>query len=346
MPGKVKKLTIDQIAKLAYVSRSVVSRVLNNHPNVSPEARERVMKVIKEQNYTPSSTARSLATDRTQEISILAPRKTNEVFANAFWSLVFLGISEQSIRRGYFVSLSMISRELEDYINDRILYGRSFDGYILITREVADHVMPALRKRDMPAVLIGHDPAFPDLSSVDVDNYDGAYQATRHLCAIGHECIATIMGAVHTQESRDRLRGYKQALRDAGCQVCEDRIMAGDYSQRRGYELMQDLLAREPRPTAVFCACDAMAVGALLALHEAGIAVPEEMAIVGFDDLPTSQYTCPPLTTIRQPIYKMAGQAADLVIDQIEGKTTDVVHVKLGVELVVRQSCGARVLSD
>ncbi len=89
-----------------------------------------------------------------------------------------------------------------------------------------------------------------------------------------------------------------------------------------------------------------MAVGALLALHEAGIAVPEEMAIVGFDDLPTSQYTCPPLTTIRQPIYKMAGQAADLVIDQIEGKTTDVVHVKLGVELVVRQSCGARVLSD
>ena len=157
----VQKLNIDDIARLAYVSRSVVSRVLNNRPNVSDEARARVLKVIEKHNYRPNATARSLATDRTYEISILAPRKKDDVLANGFWSLIFLGISEECIRRGFFVSLSLISGELETHLNDRILNGHNFDGYILISKEVADQVVPALRKREIPTVLIGHDPDLP-----------------------------------------------------------------------------------------------------------------------------------------------------------------------------------------
>jgi len=342
----VQKLNIDDIARLAYVSRSVVSRVLNDRPNVSNEARERVQAVIEKYNYRPSATARSLATARTYEISILAPRKKDEVFANAFWSLVFLGISEECIKRGYFVSLSMISGEMEAHLNDRIVHGHNFDGYVLISKTVADQVVPALRKRNLPTVLIGHDPAFPDLDSVEGDNFKGGYQATEHLIGLGHRRIAALMGPLHAQESIDRLEGYKQALLDAGLPLDEALIAKGDYSQQSGCELMPHLLDPTPRLTAVFCANDAMAVGVLLALHRAGLAVPGDVSVVGYDDLPNSQYTIPPLTTVRQPIYEMGRHAADMVIDQIEGARKEPVHTKLEVELVMRESCGALGGSD
>ena len=335
----MQKLNIDDIARLAYVSRSVVSRVLNNRPNVSNEARERVQAVIEKYNYRPSATARSLATARTYEISILAPRKKDEVFANAFWSLVFLGISEECTKRGYFVSLSMISGEMEVHLIDRIVHGHNFDGYVLISKTVADQVVPALHKRNLPTVLIGHNPAFPDLDSVEGDNVTGGYRATEHLIGLGHRRIAALMGPLHAQESIDRLEGYKQALLDAGLPLDEALIAEGDYSQQSGCELTPDLLGHTPRPTAVFCANDAMAAGVLLALHRAGLAVPGDVSVVGYDDLPNSQYTIPPLTTVRQPIYEMGRHAADMVIDQIEGTRKEPVHTKLDVELVMRESC-------
>ncbi len=337
----MQKLNIDDIARLAYVSRSVVSRVLNDRPNVSNEARERVQAVIEKYNYRPSATARSLATDRTYEISILAPRKKDEVFANAFWSLVFLGISEECTKRGYFVSLSMISGEMEAHLNDRIVHGHNFDGYVLISKTVADQVVPALRKRNLPTVLIGHDPAFPNLDSVEGDNVTGGYRATEHLIGLGHRRIAALMGPLHAQESIDRLEGYKQALLDAGLSLDEALIAEGDYSQQSGCELTPHLLGPTPPPTAIFCANDAMAAGVLLALHRAGLAVPGDVSVVGYDDLPNSQYTIPPLTTVRQPIYEMGRHAADRVIDQIEGTRKEPVHTKLDVELVMRESCGA-----
>ncbi len=335
----VQKLNIDDIARLAFVSRSVVSRVLNNRPNVSDEARARVLKVIEKYNYRPSATARSLATDRTYEISILAPRKKDDVFANGFWSLIFLGISEECIRRGFFVSLSMISGELETHLNDRILNGHNFDGYILISKEVADKVVPALRKREIPTVLIGRDPDFPDLHSVDVDNVEGGYKATKHLVDLSHRHIAIMTGPLHTQESLDRLEGYKKALEEAGLPFVDALCSEGDYSQEGGHGCMQRLLEQTPRPTAVFCVSDAQAAGALLAIHRAGLTVPGDVSVIGYDDLPISRYTIPPLTSMHQPIYHMGERAADIVIDQIEGKIEDVVHVHLQADLVERETC-------
>ena len=332
------KLNIDDIARLAFVSRSVVSRVLNNRPNVSDEARARVLKVIEQYNYRPSATARSLATDRTYEISILAPRKQDDVLASGFWSLIFLGISEECIRRGYFVSLSMISGEVGDHLNDRILNGHNFDGYILISKEVADQAVPALRKRELPAVLIGRDPSFPGLHSVDVDNVTGGYRATKHLIDRGHRHIAAISGPLHAQESLDRLEGYQKAFQEAQLPLVEEAIVVGSYSQEGGYECMQQLLEQDSRVTAVFCFSDAQASGALLALHRAGLGAPDDVAMVGYDDLPIARFTIPPLTTMQQPIYGMGEQAADIVIDQIEGKIKDVVHVQLQAELVVRET--------
>lgn len=336
----MKKLNIDQVAELAYVSRSVVSRVLNNHPNVSDEARERVMNVIEKYNYRPSSAARSLATDRTFEIGILAPRRNKEALMSWIWPLLHLGISEQCIKRGYFVSLSMISPDMSEEVNDRILHSRNFDGFILITEEVTGLVVPALRARKVPTVLIGRDPECPDCSSVDVDNFDGAYQATMHLIELGHTKIGAVLGHPDMQETIDRRSGYRRALQDAGLLESDALIIEGDYSQKSGYEITKQWLDAE-LPPAIFYASDSMAVGGLLAFYEAGVAVPDDVAVVGFDDLPGSAYTAPPLTTVHQPIYEKGEQAANMLIDRIEGAVKEVAHLQLRPELVVRASCGA-----
>ena len=336
----MQKLNIDDIARLAFVSRSVVSRVLNNRPNVSDEARARVQKIIEQYNYRPSATARSLATDRAYEISILVPRKKDDVLANEFWSLIYLGISEQCIKRGYFVSLTTISRGMEGHLNDKILHGHNFDGYVLISKEVAELTLPALRKREMPAVLIGRAPDFPNLPTVNVDNVDGGYKATKHLLGLGHRHIAAITGPLHAQESLDRLHGFKNAHHEAGVPVIETLCVESEYSQKGGYEAMQRLLDHTPRLTAVFCTADAQATGVLLALHRAGLTTPDDVSVIGFDDLPSSRFTIPPLTTVHQPIYHMGECAADIVIDQIEGKKGEVVHTHLQADLVIRETCG------
>lgn len=337
-----KKMTIDQVAELAYVSRSVVSRVLNNHPNVSEEARERVEKVIEEHNYRPSSAARSLATDRTFEIGVLTPRRRGDALANGFWTLLHLGIFEQCIERGYFVSLSMVSSEIGEDVQEHLLSEHRFDGFILITQEVTELVAATLaEERDVPTVLIGHDPDWPELPSVDVDNYTGAYEATRHLCELGHARVGAILGSLDLKESAARQDGYRQALADTGRLIETDWMAIGDYSQESGHAIMKRWIAQEGYPPAVFCGNDGMAIGALLALHQAEIAVPDEVAIVGFDDLPTSRYAYPPLTTVHQPIYEKGETAADMLIDQVEGRLDESRHVKLPAELVVRESCGA-----
>ncbi len=337
----MKKMTIDKVAELAYVSRSVVSRVLNDHPNVSREARQRVMRVIEKYDYRPSSVARSLATDRTFEIGVLTPRRSGNALANSFWPLLHSGLFERCIERGYLVSLSMVSTRPGARVDRRILNDQRFDGYVLVTQEVTERVADAVAARDVPVALIGHDPERPAWPSVDVDNFAGAYAAVRHLLALGHTRIAAILGCLDMQESVDRRDGYRRALQEAGLSDEAPWTAVGDYSGASGFEIMQAWIERGLAPSAVFCASDTMAVGALSALHRAGIAVPQRLAVVGFDDLPLARYTVPPLTTVRQPIYEKGARAADLLLDQIEGTSAAEEHVTLEAELVVRQSCGA-----
>lgn len=340
--GAMKKITIDEVARLAYVSRSVVSRVLNNHPNVSREARERVMKVIKEYNYRPSSVARSLATERTFELCALAPRRRNDVLATGYWSLVLFGIAERSAQRGYVVSISMVSSDMGAEIKERILAGHTFDGFILIARDVTEIVADALQASQTPIVLIGHDPSFPNLSSVDVDNFDGGYQAGAHLVKLGHQRMGIMLGPVEMQETRDRQAGFAKALHEAGMVLSDKYVAVGEYSHASGYAIMKAWIESGTHPTGIFCTSDVKATGALLAIQEAGLRVPEDVAVVGFDDLPNAQYTMPPLTTIHQLVYDKGEQAADMIIDQIEGKKQGVLHQNLPVHLVVRSTCGGQ----
>lgn len=339
-----KKLSIDEVAKLAYVSRSVVSRVLNDHPNVSDEARERVMEVVNKYNYKPSSVARGLATKKSYEIGILAPRRSDEALANGFWSLLHLGIFEECIQQGYFVSMSPISTDLGADIEEHVLDNKRLDGFILLTQEITDIVASKLIKRESPFVLVGHGPDNPNIPSVDVDNFSGAYKATQHLINLGHKNIGIVLASLDMQETRERLEGYKKALNDYNIQIQEKYISTGDYCQKHGFEIMEHWAQKEDEITAVFCASDTLAMGALSALHKENIKVPDEMALIGFDDLPFAQYTIPPLTTIKQPICEKGKRAARLLINQIENKAEQVVHENLEPELIVRESCGAKLV--
>lgn len=336
----MEDMTIDQVAELAYVSRSVVSRVLNNHPNVSDEARERVLQVIEEHDYRPNSMARSLATDRSFEISILTPRRGDESLANGYWPLLYSGIFEHCLERGYFVSLSMVSLDMKDKIKDRAADQR-FDGYMLITQEVTEIVGPVLQDRDVPTVLIGCNPEWEGIHSIDIDNAKGGYKAGAHLCALGHEDIGVILGNPQLKETGDRREGFRKALNEFDCTVPDERVAVGDYSQESGYEIIRDWIGDGGPPTALFCASDTMAMGALLGLHEADYDVPEDVAVIGFDGLPSSQYTIPPLTTVRQPVYEKGQGAANVLIDEIDEPGSPPTHTELEPELVVRESCGA-----
>lgn len=336
------KLSIDQVAELAYVSRSVVSRVLNNHSNVSDEARERVLKVVKKHNYRPSSVARGLATNQSYEIGILAPRRCNEAFANGFWSLLHLGVFEECIEKGYYVTMSPISTETGTEINEHILDDERFDGYISLTQEVTDYVLNLKDKLDIPMILVGHGPESEEFTSVDVDNFLGAFKATSHLISGGHTRIGVMLASLDMKESVDRFDGFKEAIRKSGLQVHEEYVSTGDYSYKEGFSTIKRWLGQGMDISAVLCMSDTLAMGALQALHKENVKVPGEIAVVGFDDLPFAQYTIPSLTTVQQPIYQKGRQAGRLLIDKIEGKeTTASIHMNLEPNLVIRDSCGS-----
>ncbi len=336
------RYTIDQIALIAKVSRTVVSRVLNNRPGVSAETRQHVLEIIEKYHYRPSSVARSLATERSFEICILTPRAHRESVGSGYWPLLHLGITEALIQRGYFATNMVITQQTAAELTGRVLRERSFSGYILITQEVTTLLAPALRDRKAPVVLIGADPEKPDLSSVDAENETGAYEATQHLMSLGHRRIGLILGGAHLLESAARRAGFETAFREANLPVDPLLVVSGAYTERSGYDVMNDWLRGDRAPTAVFCASDTIAAGVCLALFRARYRVPDDISVVGFGDLPGSAFTTPPLTTVGQPIYEKGERAANMIVDLIEGNQVEPLHVVLPSQLIIRESSGPR----
>lgn len=335
----MERLNIDKVAKLAHVSRSVVSRVLNNHPNVSEEARQRVMKVVDQYNYKPNSVARSLATRSTYQIGVLTSRIGEESLGNGYWSLLYLGIFEECIRRGYYVRLSFYASSMTDELHEHLLNEHHLDGVICLNEEVTEFTVKKLAEKEIPIVLVGHNPKYPEISSVDVNNHDGAYKAVRHLIDLGHTQIGGIFGDQNVQETEHRMKGYKHALHDAGIPFNEGMISVGSYSQKAGHLTMNKWIHEFPVMTALFCASDTLAMGAMLALYENNIAVPQHFSVIGFDGLPISKYLIPPLTTVFQPTYGKGEKAAQLLINCIKNKEEKAIHLNLEPELIIRKSC-------
>jgi len=334
----MQRWTLEEIGKLAGVSRSTVSRVINNQPNVRPNVRERVLQVISETGYHPNSAARSLASNRSRIIGLLMPSVLQSAFNDPYYPRILQAISYACNQHDYVVSLFLSQTvDEEQKLIQRIVSSGLVDG-LLVTANTAD--MPfvsTIQEYNIPFVQIGR-PRSGDMnqiSYVDVDNYAGAHQATSHLIQQGHQRIAQIV-TVQNTAGIDRDRGYRQALQERGLTVDEDLIELADFSEASGYRAMKALIPKHP--TAVFVQSDSMAIGALRALREDNIRVPQDIAIVGFDDLPIASTTEPPLTTVRQPIYRTGTIAVETLIDILNTSTEPARHIILSVELVIRDS--------
>ena len=334
------KLTIRQIATLAGTSRSTVSRVLNNHPSVSPKVREQVLDVIAETGYQPDPVARSLSNRRSYIIGLVVPLAVRSLFDDPFFPRLIQGISQGCNAHDYTFSLFLFhSPEDEEEFYRRVSLRPLLDGVVVTATRSGDALIPRLLEGRFPLVVQGRHED-PRIDYVDADNATGAMAAVSHLLRLGGQRIATIAGPPDSTAAQDREQGYLDALQARGRPVDDGLITRGDFAQAGGYEAMQRLLPHQP--DAVFVASDTMALGALQAIRGAGLAVPDDIALVGFDDLPQATMVDPPLTTVRQPIQRMGVLAAEMLIDGLENGAEAPRRVVLPTELVIRGSCGAR----
>lgn len=332
-------ITIEEIAKLSKVSRSTVSRVINGDLNVKEETRQRVLQVIESVNFQPNLAARSLAAGRTEVIGLVIPAGISAIFTDPWFPQVVKGISSECNIHGYSVMLWIAEPEFERQMITRILHSGLLDGVIVSSMVIDDPIVQSLYESKMPFVLIGRHPTL-DIRYIDIDNIAGGFKATMHLIRLGNRRIATISGPQNLIAGYDRFLGYKQALEENNFPEDPRLIVEGDFSEASGYEKCQKLIPH--KPDAIFIANDTMAMGAFRALRDAGLNVPEDVAIVGFDDIPHASSTPVPLTSIRQPIQQMGAAAVNALIDTILYPESQHQNTILPTELVVRKSCGSK----
>jgi LacI family transcriptional regulator len=333
------KLTLEEIGKLAGVSRSTVSRVINGHPSVKPDVRERVLEVVAETGYYPDPAARSLASHRSGVIGLVVPLAVQSLFDDPYFAHLIQGISQACNAQDYTLSLILFhSKEEEAKLYPRISRNQLFDGIIVTATQVEDPLVPQLLANQVPFVLDGRHED-PRVSFVDTDNLAGAFTAVSHLIRLGRGRIATITGPLDNLAATDRKQGYLNALRNRGHLIDKALIVTGDYTEVSGYQAMKQLLAH--KPDAVFVASDTMALGALRAMRGAGIKVPDDIALVSFDDLPHAATADPPLTTVRQSIQRRGAMEVGTLIDMLHDGLEPPRRLIMPAELVIRASCGA-----
>jgi DNA-binding LacI/PurR family transcriptional regulator len=307
--------TIKDVARAANVSTATVSHVLNDTRYVSDELRERVLRAIGELNYRPSHVAASLRTKRSQSILIIIPD-----IANPFFPPLVRGAQDAFDRKGFAVIVGNTDRrhdrELE-FLN--LALRTQADGIIINPSQIGYDDLLEVIEQGVKVVLIGAHIDHPDLDIVRVDNRAGACDAVRHLIDLGHQRIAIVCGPMSTSSAWQRCAGYSQAMEEAGLTVRPDWVVEETFDQEGGYRGAQRLISQSERPTAIFATADLMALGVMQALRAAGLRIPEDMSVVGFDDIPAATLTTPPLTTINQPKYEMGKRAAELLLARIKG---------------------------
>jgi len=336
-----KKLTLEEIGKLAGVSRSTVSRVVNGQPDVKDDVRERVLKVIQETGFIPNPAARSLASQRSGILGLVIPRSVATFFGDPYFSRLTQGVTQACYEHGYMLSLFLFYSEKDEQLLLPRIAQRSFlDGVIVQATTDDDPIIPQLQKSTMPFLVVGRLNEMPDnLSYIDVDNVSGAYNAVQHLIKLGHERIAHVSGRLDNRSALDRKIGYEQALRDHNLPIDKNLIVGGDFTEEGGYASIQKLLPY--KPDAIFAASDTMALGVVRALKDAGLLVPNDIAVMGFDDLIPAQRSESQLSTVKQPILRFGISAVEVLIDIVEKGSIPPRQALYDTELIIRDSCGA-----
>ncbi|TDO44322.1 LacI family transcriptional regulator [Kribbella sp. VKM Ac-2527] len=353
------KLTIRDIAALSGLSKSTVSLVLNNSPKVDPATRRHVLAVIRRHNYVPSFAATALAKGSTRLIGMIVPGLSWHMVAS-----INIGVAAVTERTGFDIILYTATND-RDYgpLIDRILTSSMSSGLLVVSHEQPLEPLVQLHQDGMPVVLVNTIGSEVALPSVTADNYEGALTAMDHLLQLGHERIACMQGRMEYRCCQDRYRGYLDALRSAGIQPDPELTKPGDFVPDQIKARSRELFAMpaDERPTAVFAHSDVTAYAVMTAASEAGLRVPEDVSVIGFDDIESAAQIRPPLTTIQQPFVEMGKRAADLLLTAIrandenanhenanensgelnrERVSPDPVRLSMPTSLIVRASCG------
>lgn len=339
----MKKLTMKDIAKKAGVSKATVSRVINKTKPVSREVREKVQQVIEEYNYKPSSVARSLARNETKVIGLIIPD-----ISNAFYSVLVEGISHTAHSRGYNVFLCNTFRDHDleiEFLN--LLEEKEVDAIILTTFHTTKEQKDFIRKFHKPVVTVNREfigKKLPRVPNIDIDNFKAAYDAVSYLIETGHKKIGIIRAEQQDQTCIDRLNAYKQVLMDYKMPINEGYIVGYDFHFESGYEGMMEILKNEEQPDAMFCISDELATGAIRAINDFGLRVPEDISVIGFDDIPLAKRFIPSISTVSQPIFEMGKAATDTIIKMIKGevKRESIEDIILDYQLITRESTMSR----
>jgi DNA-binding LacI/PurR family transcriptional regulator len=318
--------TIRDVAARAGVSHQTVSRVINDSPRVTQATRERVLSAIRELSYVPSPMARGLISNQTRSIGVVADDISDHFFAR-----MVAGAETEARRRGYYLMIASVEPDDDEAGYLRLMLERRVEGLILARPSVplASEDLQAARDAGVPLVAVGST-GLQGVPVVDVDNRHGGYDATRYLLEQRHRRIATIVGPKAWPSPAARFEGYRHALREA--EVAEDPELvehASGWGLESGQAAAAGLLARGVDFTAVFAHSDLIALGAIRALREAGLRVPDDVSVVGYDDLPVAGYVEPPLTTVHQPMGEVGARAAAFVLDQIAGGAAPVLEPHL-----------------
>ncbi|MET3443234.1 LacI family transcriptional regulator [Variovorax paradoxus] len=329
--------TIKDVALRAGVSVTTVSHVVNDTRHVSAKGRERVEEAIRELGYVPNAMARSLKSNTTSTLGMLIPNSSNPYFAE-----IVRIVEDRCFGAGYTLVLCNTDDEpRRQSVYLQVLAERRIDGLIVVSTGAGDDdsLVTQLHGLRIPTVLVDREIADPACDLVETAHMQGGLLAVRHLLSLGHKRIACIGGPVGVMPSEQRIEGWRMALAEAGATPNADALLwRGGFTSQGGYEAMHAILRTEQAPSAVFVCNDLMAIGALRAAHESGVHVPDDLSIVGFDDIELSAYTSPPLTTVAQPKERIGALAVDMLLERVGGKRRDARKVVLQPELHVRAS--------
>ncbi|GHO45958.1 LacI family DNA-binding transcriptional regulator [Ktedonospora formicarum] len=353
----VGKLTIQDIARLAGVSKATVSRVLNAKPDVDPATRERILQIMQEQGFVPNVAASSLAGGRSRLIGVVIPPLT--------WPLIteiLRGVSEVVEQSSYELLLYSVAHDLGDYeknkgtVIDRILASHLASGLLAVYPGSSIPHLTKLYDQGFPVVIIDDRETPTHVPWVSADNQTGAAAATRYLLQLGHRRIAFIQGPLEYEVSLKRYQGFCEALKEAGLTPDPELVQQGNFMAKSGLPGAKQFFTMEKRPTAIFAGNDQMAYDVLEDAEAHGVRIPGDISLIGFDDIPSSAYTRPALTSVRQPFYEMGRRATELLLSQLDAprpvptsyypailplamQNTSANYLQLPTELIVRASC-------
>lgn len=334
--------TITDVAKKANVSTTTVSKVLSNTSYVSVETRERVLAAMRDLNYMPSLAARSLRGQRTYLLGLVVPYDPDYLFSDPFLLEVIRGVESVANDNDYNLVFSLARKGDQQSAYTRLLRTRYLDGVVTLETFEGDIAAAKIEERKIPRVSIGYRSGERPVNSVHSNDYRGAYEATAHLVELGHRRIGVVSGPAHFMGALDeRMQAIRDRLRLDALELDPTLITYGDWTSESGYAAANVLLGKAEKPTAIFALNDRMAIGVLKKARELGLYVPQDLSLVGFDDVPLASLVEPALTTVRQPGYELGKVAAQKLFELISDGEGEFAPIVLPVELVVRQTTGA-----